>query len=48
MVSCVNCNHPCHCDNDETCDKCDCAYCEHSNPLDEFWKNLKDGTHIQK
>jgi|LULO01.1.fsa_nt_gb hypothetical protein len=48
MVSCVNCNHPCHCHNDETCNKCDCAYCEHGNALDEFWKNLKDGTHIQE
>ena len=32
--------------DDETCDKCDCAYCEHGNALDEFWKNLKDGTYL--
>ena len=48
MVSCINCEHHCHCSNGGQCpiEDCDCINCEH-NALDEFWKRL-DGTHIQK
>ncbi len=49
MVSCVNCNHECHCSNNGQCVVCKCANCEHENALDEFWKRVeKDGSHIQE
>ncbi len=38
MVSCINCNHECHCKN--KCSKCECDICEHENALDKFWKEL--------
>ena len=41
MVSCVNCDHNCHCGNGGQCSICKCLNCEH-NALDEFWKNLKE------
>jgi len=40
MVSCVNCEHECHCSNNGKCVCCGCSNCEHPNALDEFWKRL--------
>ena len=49
MVSCINCNHECHCGNNGQCAICKCSNCEHENALDEFWKRVeKDGSHIQE
>ena len=42
MVSCVNCDHNCHCSNNGVCSVCKCANCEHPNALDEFWKNAAE------
>ena len=40
MVSCITCEHHCHCFH--KCELCDCETCEHPNALDEFWKKLED------
>tara|TARA_R100000700_G_scaffold348_4_gene794 strand:+ start:522 stop:686 length:165 start_codon:yes stop_codon:yes gene_type:complete len=44
MLGCKHCEHSCHCGNGGECkiDGCGCKNCEH-NPLDEFYKNLKNG-----
>jgi hypothetical protein len=42
MVSCINCDHHCHCGNNGVCSVCKCSNCEHPNALDEFWKRLED------
>ena len=46
MVSCVNCEHECHCSNNGVCAVCKCANCEHPNALDEFWKRLEENAGI--
>jgi len=43
MVSCVTCDHECHCSNNGVCKSCRCANCQHPNALDEFYKNLSEG-----
>ena len=47
MVSCVTCNHECHCGNNGVCKSCRCANCEHPNALDDFYKNLSVKTNIK-
>ena len=44
MVSCITCNHDCHCQ--KVCNLCDCETCEHPNALDEFWKRVEDNAGI--
>ena len=46
MVSCVNCNHNCHCGHNGQCVICKCSNCEHPNALDEFWKRLNENAGI--
>lgn len=43
MVSCVTCDHECHCGNNGVCKSCKCANCQHPNALDDFYKNLSEG-----
>ena len=44
MVSCITCEHHCHCFH--KCELCDCETYEHPNALDEFWKRLEENAGI--